>query len=104
MAYAECKVLQALGQAGQRLVSRTGLGHQGEGRRGAGKVSAGVLDAAGLARLVLERARGRGSEAAALSVLARSSLGAPAGGIAGEHGGEGAVLRSLRVGQDETGR
>jgi hypothetical protein len=54
MAYPESKVLQALGQAGQRLVSRPRLGYQRERRRWAGEVSARKLNALGIARLVLE--------------------------------------------------
>ena len=55
-AYPESEVGEALGQAGQRLVSRACLRNQGERRRRAGKVSAGELDALGLAGLVLEGA------------------------------------------------
>lgn len=55
-AYPECIVLQGLGQAGQRLVSGSSLGHQGEGGGGTGIVSARELDAVGLAGLVLEGA------------------------------------------------
>lgn len=54
MAYPECKVLQGLGQAGQRLVSGAGLGHEGQRRGGAGVVSARELDALCVAGLVLE--------------------------------------------------
>jgi hypothetical protein len=55
-AYAEGKVGEALGQAGERLVAGAGLGYESQRRGGAGKVPAGELDALGLARLVLERA------------------------------------------------
>ena len=55
LAYSECEVGKALGQAGQRLEPRAGLGDEREGRGRAGKVSAGKLDALGLAGLVLER-------------------------------------------------
>ena len=55
-AYPECIVLQSLGQAGQRLVSGTGLGHQGEGGGRSSIVSARKLDAVGLAGLVLKGA------------------------------------------------
>lgn len=54
MAYAEGEVGEALGQARQRLEPGAGLCNKGEGGGGAGKVSAGELDAAGLARLILE--------------------------------------------------
>ena len=56
MAYPEGKVLQALGQARQRLVARAGLCDEGERRRRSGEVSARELDALGVARLVLEGA------------------------------------------------
>lgn len=55
-AYPESEVGKALGQAGQRLEARAGLCDKGQCRRRAGKVSAGVLDALGLAGLVLEGA------------------------------------------------
>ena len=97
MAHPECEVGKALGQAGQRLEARAGLCNERERRRRARKVSAGVLDALGLAGLVLEGARGGRCEPPALlalaeGLLAGSSLGAPAGGRAGEHCVEGAGL------------
>jgi len=99
MAYPESKVGQALGQAGQRLVPRAGLCDQRECRRRPGKVSAGVLDSLCLAGLVLERARGRGSEAAVLAgahdLLAGCTLRAPAGGRSGEHRVFGAGRRTV---------
>lgn len=54
MAYPEGKVLQALGQAGQRLVPRPRLGDQRQRRSGPGEVSARELDALRIARLVLK--------------------------------------------------
>ena len=54
--YPESEVGKTLGQAGQRLEARAGLCDQGKCRGRAGKVSAGVLDALGLAGLVLEGA------------------------------------------------
>jgi len=99
-AYPECEVGKALGEAGQRLEARAGLGDEGERGRGPRKVSAGELDALGLAGLVLEGARGGRCEAPSLcrpeGVLGTGgTLGAPAGGGAREHGGvegEGAEL------------
>ena len=88
-AYPESEVGKAFGQAGQRLEAGAGLGHESQRRRGTGKVSAGMLDATGLARLVLEGAGRWGSEAAALGraggVRAKGTLRAPAGGRAGQH-------------------
>jgi hypothetical protein len=101
MAYPECEVGKTLGQAGQRLEPRACLCNQRQCRRRAGKVSAGVLDALGLARLVLERARSWRCETAALRLglaeclLAGGSLRAPAGGRAGEHRGWGAELGAV---------
>ena len=54
MAYPESEVGKTLGQAGQRLEARACLCNQGERRRRPRKVSAGILDALGLARLILE--------------------------------------------------
>lgn len=54
MAYAEGEVGEALGQARQWLEPGASLCNEGEGGSRAGKVSAGELDAAGLARLILE--------------------------------------------------
>jgi hypothetical protein len=93
-AYPESEVGKTLGQAGQRLKQR-------KCRRGPRKVSAGVLDALGLAGLVLEGARSWGSEAAALGwadgLLAGCTLRAPAGGRSGEHRVMGAGRRALDV-------
>ncbi len=54
MAYPEGEVGETLGQAGQRLEACSGFGDEGQRRGRAGKVSAGVLDALGIARLILE--------------------------------------------------
>lgn len=104
-AYAEGEVGEALGQAGQRLVSRASLCDQSQRRRGAGKVPAGELDALGLAGLVLEGARGRGREPALLRrrELAGSSLRAPAGGCAGQHRGESTDRGAVELGVEGNG-
>ena len=54
MAYPESEVGQALGQARQRLEAGTSLGDESKRRRRTSEVPAGVLDALGLAGLVLE--------------------------------------------------
>jgi hypothetical protein len=94
LAYPEREVGEALGQAGERLEARASLCDQRERRRGPCKVAAGVLDALGLAGLVLEGAgRGRCEPAAlrrAEGLQAGGSLRAPAGGRAGEHRERGA--------------
>lgn len=54
VAYPECEVGEALGQAWQRLEACASLRNEGEGGSWAGKVSAGKLDALGLAGFVLE--------------------------------------------------
>jgi hypothetical protein len=106
-AYPECEVGEALGQAGQRLVAGARLCNQRERRRGACEVAAGELDALGLAGFILERARGGRCEAAALrraeGLLAGGTLGAPAGGRAGEHGDVGAGRGAVEGGAEGNG-
>jgi hypothetical protein len=94
LAYPECEVGKTLGQTRKRLVPRSCLGDERESGGRPSKISAGELDALGLAGLILERSRCWRCESSALGLaeglLMGSTLGAPAGGRAGEHGVYGA--------------